>query len=154
MKRAGILAICGVASAQQVSLITPTEETWASIRRTNLYARNIWEGMYLGLNGPTSQVDKIDEDCFGDWIPDDIEYQFKYLEDLAHNGIWTMTYDDTIQYAYNCVDLMFLNDEYCHFRESFWNVFKCFKEEDSPCKLSEIGKNFETNSFAMITQIS
>ena len=34
-----------------------------------------------------------------------------------------VTYDETETAAYDVVDLVFRNDEYCHFRQTFWDVW-------------------------------
>ena len=156
MKRTCALAICGVAAASEMKLYessTRSERTWEAIRKVNFYARNTWEGMYLGLYGPTSTIEKIDDDCFGDWIPDDMEFIHDFFHKLGHD-VWSITYEDSTQLAYNIVDLMFLNDQYCHFRTSLWDIVKYCKEDDHPCKGKVIAQNLQTNAFGMITQIS
>ena len=129
MKKVCAMAICGVAAANELKLYandsSPADDkaqrTWEAIRKVNKMARATWEGMYLGLYGPTSTIEKIDDDCFGDWIPDDMEFIHNFFHDLGHD-IWSITYEDTTQLAYNIVDLMFLNDQYCHFRTSMWDI--------------------------------
>ena len=96
--------------------------------------------MYLGLYGPSSVIEKLDDDCFGEWIPDDMQFVSNFFERVK-GDIWSVTYEDTTQLAYNIVDLMFLNDQYCHFRTTVWDVTNYCKSEGSPCKPEFIMKN-------------
>ena len=50
------------------------------------------------------------------------------------------------------MDLIFLNDQYCHFRQSIYNIIEFCKHEDRPCE--GIGANLQMNMFGMITQVS
>ena len=103
-------------------------------------AKNMWEGMYMGIYGPTSTIDKIDDDCFGDWIPEDIEFISSYFNKMGKNFL-SITYEDSTQLAYNIVDLIFLNDQYCHFRGATYALVDFCKSEEKPCKGSLIAKN-------------
>ena len=132
---------------------TKQEKVMEAIRDITYFSKNTWEGMYIGLFGPTSTIEKIDDDCFGDWIPDDMEFIYNYFERLSKDT-WSITYEDTTQLAYNMVDLLFLNDEYCHFRTAVYDVVDFCSQEDSPCKGSLILGNLQTNAFGMITQIT
>ena len=55
--------------------------------------------------------------------------------------------------AYNIVDLIFLNDEYCHFRQTYWNVHTYCKETES-CDFPTMMENMQKNAFGIITQLS
>lgn len=60
-------------------------------------------------------VAKPDPECFGEWIPDDMEFTYDYFWRLGHD-FWSITYEDSTQLAYDIVDMIFLQDQYCHFR--------------------------------------
>ena len=68
---------------------------------------------------------------------------------LFIHHIWDFTYEEAMGTAYNQVDLLFLNDEYCHFRKTFWDV-KFFCHEESNCKIGDILANSEANAFSLI----
>ena len=106
--------------------------------------------MYLGLFGPTSTIEKIDEDCFGDWIPEDMEFIHNFVHNLFRTPL-QVTYEDATQFSYNIVDLMFLNDQYCHFRTAFYDVISFCKQENKPCEGGLILQNLQKNTFGLIT---
>lgn len=67
-------------------------------------------------------AEKPTSDCFGKWIPES-------LHELVHVG-WDVQYDrhhlsytEAETAAYDVVDLLFRNDEYCHFRQTFWDIY-------------------------------
>ena len=45
------------------------------------------------------------------------------------NDFWIVSMDDARVAAYDAVDLVFLNDEYCHFRSVFWDLHYHFKQD-------------------------
>ena len=80
MRRTCALALVGVAAAEHLKLQnTKAERALEAFKKVNRYMGSTWEGMYTGLYGPTSTIDKIDEDCFGEWIADDIEFIHNYF---------------------------------------------------------------------------
>ena len=101
------------------------------------FIQQTWEGLYFGLYGPTSTVEKIDDECFGPWIPDDMEFIYDYFKRLG-SDFWSITYDETTQLAYDIVDMIFLNDQYCHFRTSLYDIINFCQLEEQPCKPSLI----------------
>ena len=81
MKRTIAMALCAAASttlANEMRLYegdeTKAERAWEVIREVVYFMKRTWEGLYLGLYGVGSTIEKIDEDCFGTWIPDDMEF--------------------------------------------------------------------------------
>ena len=58
--------------------------------------------------------------------------------------------DEAKKSAYNIVDLIFLNDEYCHFRKTYWNVHSFCKETES-CDFATMMENMQKNAFGIIT---
>merc|ERR1712110_1203001 len=118
------------------------EEYWDKVKKSNYYWRNWWLGTFQGLYGMGGQVDRPTEDCFGDWIPEKRENLYGVMN-TANNNFWTLTMEDAQNASYDVVDLLFLNDKYCHFRSAFWDVHKyCKRPEEaaedwvSPCSLN------------------
>ena len=70
-----------------------------------------------------------------------------------------MTYEDTTQLAYDIVDLIFLQDQYCHFRSFVYDIMNyChnpdLEEDETPCAPKNILGNVQTNAFGMVTQVT
>ena len=55
--------------------------------------------------------------------------------------------------AYDYVDLLFLNDEYCLFRKTWWDV-RAFCHQPGNCVMKDVFANLQTNAFSLITQVS
>ena len=96
------------------------------------------------------KAEKPTEDCFGKWVPES-------MNELTYWG-WNMRYDwnelsygQTETAAYDVVDLIFRNDEYCHFRQTFWDIHD-FCALEGNCE--DILSNMQTNAFSIITQLS
>ena len=51
--------------------------------------------------------------------------------------MWNITYEDSMQVAYDQVDLLFLNDEYCLFRKTFWDV-RTFCHQEGNCVMKDV----------------
>ena len=105
---------------------------WQLTRDITYYAREIWTGMYSGLYGVTAATHTTDPECFGEWIPNDMEFIVHFFHGLGKN-IWMATYEDSTQVAYDIVDLLFLNDQYCHFRLAVYDVVTYCELENKPC---------------------
>ena len=52
------------------------------------------------------------------------------------------------------VDMVFLQDQYCHFRQAIYDVIKFCKLPEKPCNPHKILGNLQVNAFGMITQVS
>ena len=71
---------------------------------------------------------------------------------MRHN-FWNTTYEDSMQTAYDQIDLLFLNDEYCLFRKTMWDL-RAFCHQEGNCVLKDVFGNLQTNAFSLITQVS
>jgi hypothetical protein len=116
------------ADGEQVDIeeieLTPEEQEalyWESVTERNFYMRNMWLGVFQGLYGMGGQVERPTEECFGDWIPEKMQ-DLEHFRSSMKESIWTVGMDDAAKAAYDVVDLVFLNDQYCHFRKTFWDV--------------------------------
>ncbi len=126
------------------------EEYWQKYKDLNLYGKAIWAGFYTGLYGSDAD-DKPTKDCFGDWIIADLMDLSAFKQELRQT--WMVDMDRAAQISYDVVDLMFLNDKYCHFRHTIWDI-KQFCAVEANCKGGDIMDNLQKNAFPLITQIS
>lgn len=93
---------------------------------------------------------KPTDDCFGSWVTDSMHELVNFGWDMTHD--WrNVTFAETETAAYDVVDLLFRNDEYCHFRQTFWDVWD-FCHVEGNCV--DIFANIQTNAFSLITQVS
>ena len=122
------------------------------MRERNFYEQQIWMGAFQGLYGANGQVERPTNECWGPWILEkrqeiaDFRYQL-------FNDAWQVSMDDSRKVAYDIVDLIFLNDEYCHFRSTFWDLHTYFNNDES-MSFSEMMENAQKNAFGIITQVS
>jgi len=72
-------------------------------------AKEVWLGMHQGLYGMGRQVKKPTEDCFGAWIPEKLRFMHTFERSLIHN-FWGVTFESAQTFAYDSIDLLFLND--------------------------------------------
>lgn len=108
------------------------------VENFNFYARNIWTGMHSGFYGMSMKVVKPTEDCFGSWIPESAHELTSFGWDLTHN-FWGLEYRAAETAAYDVLDLIFRNDEYCHFRQTFWDMWNfCHQGENCTNILTNI----------------
>ena len=128
-------------------------EYWEDVENRAYYARNLWLGVVQGLYGMGGLSEKPTEDCFGSWIPQKMRELDDFSADLA-TDFRAVTVDDCADAAYNVVDLAFLNDEYCHFRSTFWDLYDYCHEEENPCGMGKVLENMQVNAFNVITQAS
>ena len=68
--------------------------------------------------------------------------------------MFSVSMDEARSAAYDVVDLMFLNDEECHFRQSYHDVHTYCQKESAPCKATNALENMQKNAFSIITQVS
>lgn len=127
------------------------EQYWTDISNKNAYGRNMWLGVFQGLYGMSKKVERPDDACFGDWIPS----HMRDLYDFSHSGqsMWQIDVSEAQKSAYDIVDLVFMNDDYCHFRSTYWNV-KDFCKESESCEFAAMMENMQKNAFGIITQMS
>lgn len=103
--------------------------------------------MHSGFYGMSMKAVKPSDDCFGQWIPDSCHELINFGWDLIHRPL-SITYEESMTSAYDIVDLSFKNDEYCHFRQTFWDMWN-FCHEGTNC--TGILANVQTNAFSLIT---
>lgn len=65
-----------------------------------------------------------------------------------------MSFEEAKTTGYDIVDLIFMNEEYCHFRSAFEDIFTFCGAEESNCTSESILDNMQKNAFSMITQVS
>ena len=154
---ASTLLIAAVAFARDLpetdaEVIEADAEYWTEVSNYTAYGKNLWLGVFQGLYGMSSKVERPDDGCFGEWIPEHMEELYEFR---THSGgnLMLVDMDEAKKNAYNVVDLLFLNDEYCHFRKTFWNV-SAFCTESEACDFSTMMENMQKNAFGIITQMS
>ena len=118
----------------------------------DFYAYHIWTGCYQGLYGMGRLEQRPSEECFGTWIPEKMNEVGHFYKNLKHS-FWSTTYEDSMQVAYDQIDLLFLNDEYCLFRKTWWDL-RAFCHQPGNCVLKDVFSNLQTNAFSLITQVS
>ena len=91
----------------------------------------------------SSGIDRPGEDCFGDWITDKMQELGSTQMKMHDEGIWGVTMEEAQTCAYDTVDLIFLNDQYCHFRHTFWDLRGYCNAEDTNCSLSMALENMQ-----------
>ena len=92
------------------------------------------------------------EECFGDWIPEKMAEEGRYINNIRYH-FWDTTYEQSMQAAYDIVDLIFLNDEYCLFRKAWWDV-RAFCHQPEQCHMKDMLSHLQSNAFSLITQVS
>ena len=97
-------------------------------------------------------VDRPTEDCFGTWIPEKMQDLVRF-KDILKDDALHVSMDDAAKAAYDVVDLTFLNDKYCHFRQTWWDIHDYCKESDD-CAMGAVFENMQKNAFNIITQVS
>ena len=133
--------------------LTPEEQAkiyWQNLTDEMLLARMTWQGVYSGLYGIAGEDEAPKDDCFGDWIPEKMKEV-----GAARNKVkdMSMTFEDAATAAYDIVDLIFLNDKYCHFRKVMWDLHDFCKYGDT-CGSDMVFDNMQKNAFNIITQVS
>ena len=130
-------------------------EYWDDVKAHNWWYRNLWLGVFQGLYGMSSGgVQRPTEECFGDWIPEKRMELDDLRKQISHDGLWSVSMDEMRSAAYDVVDLIFLNDEYCHFRQAFHDVRAYCGMEEAPCAMGNALENMQKNAFSIITQVS
>ena len=125
---------------------------WNEIRAYNDYSRNAWLGVFQGLYGMGGHVDRPTEECFGTWIPEKMENLYNFAHVVQADAM-NIDMDIAAGASYDAVDLMFLNDKYCHFRVTMKDLYQYCAETDS-CTMDIMMENLQKNAFNIITQVS
>jgi len=97
-------------------------------------------------------VAKPDDKCFGEWIPEKMKTLEKFGSTLAHN-ITGMDFALARAASYDVIDLIFDNQEHCHFSESFIAIYRYCKGEGH-CEGSKVLAEMSENAFSLITKVS
>lgn len=125
-------------------------QRWETVENVNYYSRQIWLGMFTGFYGMSMKAIKPTDDCFGPWVTESTHELVNFGWDLTNN--WrNVTFAESETAAYDVVDLIFRNDEYCHFRNTYWELYD-FCQLDGNCE--DIWTNVQTNAFSIITQLT
>ena len=88
------------------------------ISEETLYLQSAWTGVYQGLYGMKTNkngVPKPTEECFGSWIVDDVQGIRNFFRSLKVDP-WKTSMKDYDFAWYSAGDLMFKNEDVCHFR--------------------------------------
>ena len=85
--------------------------------------RALWTGLFGGLYAVTKKgaVSKPTAECLGDWIVQDLREIDNFRTELFTN-FWTIPTTEFAKTWYAAGDLMFKNDDYCHFKLVFHDV--------------------------------
>ena len=135
--------------------LTPEEQWklyWEQFDDHMLMARMGWQGVYQGLYGIAGEADAPKEDCFGEWIPEKMKEVSGFREKMK-DDIRSVGFDDAATVAYDIVDLVFMNDKYCHFRKVIWDLHD-FCWYGTTCSSDMVFDNMQKNAFNIITQVS
>jgi hypothetical protein len=99
----------------------------------------------------SSGVERPTEDCFGPWIEDKM-VEINFIKRKAkEEGLFAISMEEASKVAYDSVDLLFLNDKYCHFRHTLYDVRYYCSKEDYPCTVRNVMENMQKNTFGIIT---
>ena len=76
----------------------------------------------------------------------------KWFNELT-TDFTSVEFEDSRKAAYSFIDLIFQNDEYCHFRDVAFTVYN-FCGQEKHCEADTILDNLQENAFSLITQIT
>ena len=79
--------------------------------------KSFWNGLYSGLYAVTKKgsVPKPTSECLGDWIVEDLRAIENFKTEMFEN-FWSIPTSEFSKIWYAAGDLMFKNDDYCHFK--------------------------------------
>ena len=145
-------AAVAVVSAENLPKKPVSPHRFDKLADFGFYFKNIWSGSYQGLYGMGKLDQRPTEECFGEWIPEKLAEVDAYSKMIRFH-MWETTYEESMQAAYDIVDLMFLNDEYCLFRKTIYDVHAfCYQPEN--CHMKDMLNHLQSNAFSLITQVS
>lgn len=117
-------------------------EYWEGVKSHNWYARNLWLGTFQGLYGMSSgNIERPTEECFGNWIPEKMQDLSALRHQMKDEGLFSVSMDEARSATYDVVDLMYLNDEYCHFRQTFHDMHSYCASDKKPCAVTNALEN-------------
>jgi hypothetical protein len=129
-------------------------EYWKTVNDTMYYCRSAWVGVYRGLFTSTAKatVAAPTPKCFGSWITKEVRSLDKFFVSVT-DDFWSAQFEDFRKSWYSIGDLMFQNEEYCHFRETGLAIYNfCDKKEN--CVMDDMINNLSDNAFNIIIQVS
>ena len=127
-------------------------DKYEKLSRVDFYLKHLWLGFFQGLYGMGHVDQRPSDECFGEWIPNKLKEVSSFYHGLKTN-FWNTSYEDSMATAYDQIDLIFLNDEYCLFRKTWWDV-RAFCHQEGNCVMKDVLANTQTNAFSLITQVS
>ena len=152
MRTFAFACAAAVVTAENLPLKPKDSHRYDKLADFGFYFKNLWSGCYQGLYGMGRLDQRPTEECFGDWIPEKLAEVDSFSQMLRFH-MWETTYEQSMQAAYDIVDLMFLNDEYCLFRHTFYDVHAfCYQPEN--CHMKDMLNHLQSNAFSLITQVS
>merc|ERR1712054_692914 len=130
------------------------EHAWIVVEDVRGLVKNLWLGWVSGFmaKADASHQIRVDEEmCFGEWMTDDAEFIGAYWDEAFANGIWTVTYEDTMEMVYDAVDVIFLQVEYCKFKEFIYILIDFLDDLDIT---KDFWSRIESNIFSLIEGVS
>jgi hypothetical protein len=124
------------------------------------FAHAAWKGLYKGLYSTEKkhQAPEPTDECFGSWIVSHMEEIHEFKHDLG-TDFYHMGIKEYEHAWYNVGDLMFRNEDECHFRSVMADVHAyCEKAtiedkgiEYPACEMTALLTNMQKNMFNLIT---
>ena len=137
-----------VAGDSELSQEEINKAYWENFNQHMYLLRKLWLGVFQGLYGVSSEVEAPTKECFGTWIPEKMQEIGAFKNALKES--WMVDMDMAATAAYDIVDLTFLNDKYCHFRHTMWDLHT-YCSQDGACAMSGLLEHMQTNAFSIIT---
>ena len=138
--------------AEQTKEIVKEPDFFDTLQDVSFYSRRVWLGLYQGFFGVSTRkaaVPKPSEKCFGPWITKEVRGLDKWFNEIS-TDFMSVEFEVSRKAAYSVIDLLFQNDEYCHFRDTAFTVYN-FCGEEKHCEADTILDNMSTNAFSLIT---
>ena len=147
-----LLTIANTTTVQDNSMQF-TEEDWKLFRSAMDVFRFTWTGFirqfYRKVHAPIT----VSSECFGPWIDSDIKLISEVMEQLAEFDILNLNYTETKEAANAAVDLLFKQDEVCHFRQFIIDTQKYCEQPTKPCDPNNAIANMQTNAMDIISKV-
>ena len=151
MKAASIIALGFAASAQAFNLLKDVDvssmDDWEFMERSS-YA--MWNGFVRGFyKARTHQV--VNEECFGDWLNEEVTDIGLFFDDLAAADFSALTYQRASRVAQEVVDVSFKHNQDCEFTR-FYEDLDNFCNVQGKCTGDRITQNLTKNSPAILAK--
>lgn len=130
----------------------PAKDHWEQAQEVTTIIRSTWQGVIDGMYMGKADEVTLDDECFGDWMIEDTKQVTDFFGTLFSGHIFEIAYEDAMDASYDIVDLMFMNIEYCKFREVMfgWMVFFKTQEVFGP----DFWKRVQGKAFDFISQVT